>query len=202
MRLFKPDSPVVHYQDQGVAALPFIRIAPSRGWRSPRLGELLEYRELLYFLIWRDLKVRYKQTIIGVAWAVLQPLATMIIFTVIFGYLVQVPSDGFPYSLFAYSALLPWTYFSSALNRAVNSVVGDSNLISKVYFPRLILPTAGVLSGLVDFAITFVVLLVLLVWFATVPTWRILILPLFLLLAVVTSLAVGLWLSALNVMYR
>lgn len=187
---------------QAVANIPFICIEPSRAWVSLKLRELWEYRELVYFLIWRDLIVRYKQTAIGAAWAIFQPLMTMVIFTVIFGEFAKIPSDGFPYPIFAYTALLPWTYFSSALNRAINSVVNDAHLISKVYFPRLIMPLAGVVSGLVDFAIAFVILLGMMVWFGIVPTWGALTLPLFLLLALMTALAVGLWLSALNARYR
>jgi len=166
------------------------------------LKSIWNYRELLYFLVWRDLKVRYKQTLIGVGWAVVQPLVTMIIFTIIFGELVKVPSDGLPYPVFAYSALLPWNYFASALQRCVASVVGDSALVSKVYFPRLILPLAGTVSGLVDFLISLGFLLVMMAWFGISVSMAILTLPVFLFLALCTALAVGLWLSALNVRFR
>jgi lipopolysaccharide transport system permease protein len=182
--------------------IPFIRIEPSRGWVSLKLWELWEYRELLYFLVWRDVKVRYKQTVIGAAWAIIQPFMTMVIFTVIFGYLAKVPSDGLPYPIFAYTALLPWNFFAAALNRSSGSVVGESHLISKVYFPRLIVPFSATISGFVDFAVAFTILLGMMVWFRIVPTWGVLALPLFLLLALMTALAVGLWFSALNVMYR
>ncbi len=181
---------------------PTVIIEGRRSLFQLDLRALWEYRELLYFLVWREVKVRYKQTVIGATWAILQPFITMVIFTVIFGNFVQIPSDGLPYPIFAYTALLPWTYFASALNRGISSVVGDAHLISKVYFPRLILPLSGTLSGLIDFAISFVILLAMMVWFGIAPSWGVLALPFFLLLALVTALAVGLWLSALNVRYR
>ena len=181
---------------------PIIRIEPSRGWVSLKLRELWVYRELIYFLIWRDVKVRYKQTLIGVAWAILQPLLTVVIFTLFFGRLAQVPSDGLPYPVFALAALLPWNYFSQAIGRGGESLVGSSHLISKVYFPRLIIPISAAVAPLVDFALAFVVLLGLMAWFGIVPTGRVLALPLFVLLTLFTALAVGLWLSALNVRYR
>lgn len=183
-------------------AVPVLRIEPSRGWVSLRLHELWEYRELIYFLIWRDIKVRYKQTVLGVAWAIIQPLMTMVVFTVIFGNLAKMPSDGLPYSIFAYTALLPWTYFAQAMARSGVSLVGSANLIKKVYFPRLIVPISAAVGPLVDFAIAFVVLLGMLAWFGIPPDWDALALPLFLLLALVTALAVGLFLSALNAKYR
>jgi lipopolysaccharide transport system permease protein len=181
---------------------PTVVIKPRRSLFQIDLQALWEYRELLYFLAWRDVKVRYKQTIIGVAWAILQPLATMVIFTVIFGHFARIPSDGLPYSVFAYAALLPWTYFASALTRCTTSVVGNAHLISKVYFPRLILPLSGTISALIDFAVSFVILIGMMAWFGIAPTGNILFLPFFLLLALATTLAVGLWLSALNVKYR
>jgi lipopolysaccharide transport system permease protein len=187
---------------QSQADIPVIRIELSRGWVSLKLWELWEYRELLYFLVWRDIKVRYKQTVIGAAWAVLQPLTTMVIFTVIFGNFAKIPSDGLPFSIFVYTALLPWNLFASALQRSSTSVVGASHLISKVYFPRLIVPLSANFSGIVDFAIAFVILLAMMFWFGIAPTWGVLTLPLFLLLAVMTALAVGLWLSALDAQYR
>lgn len=166
------------------------------------LKGLWQYRELLYFLIWRDVKVLYKQTAIGAGWAVLQPLATMAVFTIIFGALAKIPSDGLPYPIFAYTALLPWTYFSQAVTRSGTSVVGDANLISKVYFPRLLVPLSAALAPLVDFAIAFVLLLGMMAWYGIVPTAATLALPVVFVLAIVTAMAVGLWLSALNVLYR
>jgi lipopolysaccharide transport system permease protein len=185
-----------------VSTEPILVIQPSRAWFRLDLAALWEYRELLYFLVWRDLKVRYKQTAIGAAWALLQPLMTMMIFTVIFGHFARIPSDGLPYPIFAYTGLLPWTYFASALNRSSTSVVAEAHLISKVYFPRALLPLAGTLSGIVDFALAFVLLLGLMTWYGISPTWGLLALPLFLLLALAMALAVGLWCSALNVRYR
>jgi lipopolysaccharide transport system permease protein len=183
-------------------ALPVIRIRPSRGWVPLRLHDLWEYRELLYFLTWRDVKVRYKQTVLGAAWAIIQPVGTMVVFSVFFGSLVKVPSDGVPYPIFSYAALLPWQYFQGALTQASNSLVGSSNLVSKVYFPRLVVPLASVLAGVVDFVIAFGILIVLMVYYGIVPTAAVVLLPAFFLLAMVTALGVGLWLSALNVSYR
>jgi lipopolysaccharide transport system permease protein len=177
-------------------------IRPSRGLISLKLGELWEYRELLYFLTWRDIKVRYKQTALGAAWAVLQPLLTMVVFTIIFGKLAKIPSDGIPYPIFSYCALLPWQLFAKALTGSSNSLVGSSNLITKVYFPRLVIPISSVLSGLVDFAIAFMVLLGMMAYYHIWPNFHIIALPAFILMAIITALAVGLWLSALNVKYR
>ena len=177
-------------------------IKPSKGWVSLNLRSLWEYRELLYFLTWRDIKVRYKQTALGAAWAILQPLATMLIFSLFFGRLVKVPSDGIPYPLFAFAALVPWTFFANGLNQSSNSLVASANLLKKVYFPRLVIPVATVLAGVVDFILAFVVLLVLMAYYRTVPTINIVWTPLLLALAFVTSLGVGLWMSALNVKYR
>lgn len=177
-------------------------IQPSRGWLKLNLGELWEYRELLYFLVWRDVKVRYKQTALGAAWAILQPFLTMVVFTVFFGRLAKIPSDGVPYPVFAYTALLPWQLFAYALSESANSLVGSQNLIKKVYFPRLVVPISSVLAGLVDFAISFVVLLGLMAYYGIRPTLAIAAVPLFLLLAIATALSVGLWLSALNVEFR
>jgi lipopolysaccharide transport system permease protein len=182
--------------------IPTTRIRPSRGWVALNLRDLWNYRELLYFLTWRDIKVRYKQTFLGAAWAVLQPFFTMVVFSIFFGQLAKVPSDGIPYPIFSYCALLPWSYFSGALDRASNSLVGSSHLITKVYFPRLAIPISAVTAGLVDFGIAFVVLLGMMIYYGFAPTMAALTLPLFLLLAVATALAVGLWLSALNVQYR
>jgi len=187
---------------QPIADISVIRIEPSRGWVSIELSELWTYRELLYFLIWRDVKVRYKQTVIGIGWAILQPLLTMVIFTMIFGNFAKIPSDGLPYPVFAFTALLPWNLFAGALNRCTLSLVGSANLITKVYFPRLIVPVSAIISGIIDFAIAFVFLLGLMLWFHIVPTWGAIALPIFLLLTLITALAVGLWLSALDVRYR
>jgi lipopolysaccharide transport system permease protein len=165
-------------------------------------GTLWAYRELLYFLIWRDLKVRYRQTVIGAAWVVLQPLLTMAIFTIIFGRFARIPSDGLPYPLFCYTALVPWTLFSSSLSRGGESVVGNANLVTKVYFPRLLLPLSGVLSPLVDFAIAAAMLVFMMAWYRITPTVSVLALPFFVVLALCTALAVSVWLSALNVRYR
>jgi lipopolysaccharide transport system permease protein len=181
---------------------PVSEIAPSRGWVALKLRELWAYRELLYFLVWRDIKVRYKQTALGAAWAIIQPFFTMVVFSVFFGSLAKMPSDGIPYPIFAFAALVPWTFFANGLTQASNSLVGNSALIKKVYFPRLAIPIAGVLSNLVDFALAFVVLLLMMVYFKLWPTVAILWLPLLLLLAFVTALGVGLWFSALNVEFR
>jgi lipopolysaccharide transport system permease protein len=182
--------------------LSVLRIEPSKGWVSLKLAELWEYRELLYFLTWRDVKVRYKQTVLGAAWAVIQPFCTMLVFSLFFGRLAKMPSDGIPYPIFSYAALVPWTFFASGLSQSSNSLVGSANLITKVYFPRLTIPLSSVLSGVVDFFLSFIVLLGMMVYYGVRPTWNILWLPLFLLLALVTSLGVGLWLSALNVQFR
>jgi len=181
---------------------PTVVIEPGKGLFHLDLQAVWQYRELLYFLIWRDVKVRHKQTVIGVGWAILQPFMTMVIFTAVFGKLMNVPSDGLPYPIFAYTALLPWTYFSQAISRSGASLVGNAHLISKVYFPRVIVPTSSAVAPLLDFAIAFVMLVGMMVWYGITPTWGILILPLILLLALATALAVGLWLSALNVRYR
>lgn len=184
------------------APLPVTVIRPSRGWVSLGLSELWQYRELLYFLVWRDVKVRYKQTALGAAWAVLQPIATMVVFTLFFGRLAGVPSDGVPYPLFSLTALVPWTFFATGLVQASNSLVGSQQLITKVYFPRLAIPIASVLAGAVDFALAFLVLLGVMLAYGTVPGPRaVWILPL-LLLAFATALGVGLWLAALHVRYR
>jgi len=184
------------------AAVPTLRIAPSKGWVSLKLRELWEYRELLYFLVWRDIKVRYKQTALGASWAIIQPFFTMVVFSLFFGHLGKIPSDGIPYPIFSFAALVPWTFFANGLGQASNSLVGSSNLITKVYFPRLTIPLASVLSGVVDFALAFIVLLAMMLYYGLAPTLNVLWLPLFVLLALVTSLGVGLWLSALNVEYR
>ncbi|HXH20994.1 MAG TPA: ABC transporter permease [Dehalococcoidia bacterium] len=185
-----------------VMGRPTVVIEPRNGLLRLDLGQLYHYRELLYFLIWRDVKIRYKQTAIGVAWAVIQPLATMALFTLVFGRFAGVPSDGLPYPVFAYAALLPWHYFSQAVTESGRSLVGDANLIRKVYFPRLVIPLAAVIRPLVDFSCSFLVLLVLMAWFGLRPSWPVLMLPALVALAVLAALAVGVWLSALNVRYR
>jgi len=190
------------FNDTSAAAPNVVRVEPSKGWVPLRIKELWEYRELLYFLVWRDVKVRYKQTTLGAAWAIIQPFCTMVVFSLFFGKLAKVPSDGVPYPIFSYTALVPWTFFAYGLGQASNSLVSSSNLITKVYFPRLIIPISTVLSGVVDFALAFVVLLGMMLYYGVVPTINVLWLPLFLLLALVTALGVGLWLSALNVKYR
>ncbi|HZD55474.1 MAG TPA: ABC transporter permease [Anaerolineales bacterium] len=179
-----------------------IILRPSRGWGSLNLGDLWKYRELIYFLTWRDIKVRYKQTILGAAWAILQPFLSMVVFTIFFGGLLKVSSGNVPYPIFSYTALLPWGVFSKALTDAGRSLVINRNMITKVYFPRLVVPLASVLSGVVDFLIAFVVLLGMMVYFHVTPSSAVWALPFLLILALVTALGVGLWLSALNVIYR
>jgi lipopolysaccharide transport system permease protein len=179
-----------------------IMLEPPRGWLNLRLRELWEFRELLFFLIWRDIKVRYKQTLLGATWAVLQPLMTMIIFSIIFGKLGKLPSNGIPYPVFTFAALLPWQLFSRALSDASISLIGNQNMVTKIYFPRIFLPSASVLGGLLDFGISFIILLILMFFYDIPITWAILTVPLFLALCLLTALAVGLWLSALNVRYR
>lgn len=184
------------------AATEILRIKPSNGWVSLRLNEVWEYRELLYFLIWRDIKVRYKQTVLGAAWAIIQPFTTMVVFSLFFGKLGKISSDGIPYPIFCYVALVPWTFFANGLTQSSDSLIGNANLIKKVYFPRLTIPIAAVLSGIVDFGLAFVVLLGMMLYYGIMPTSHIVWLPLFLLLALVTALGFGLWLSALNLKYR
>lgn len=182
--------------------LPHLRIEPSKGWVNLKLRELWEYRELLYFLTWRDIKVRYKQTVLGAAWAILQPFMTMIVFSLFFGGLAQIPSDGLPYPVWNYAALVPWTFFANGMSMSSNSLVGSANLIKKVYFPRLAIPVSTVLAGTVDFVLAFIVLLLMMLFFGIVPTGNIIFLPYFVVLTFITSLGVGLWLSAMNVQFR
>lgn len=177
-------------------------VKPSSGWVPIRLSELWAYRELLYFLTWRDIKVRYKQTALGASWAILQPFLTMIVFSLFFGRLAKIPSDGVPYPIFSYTALIPWTFFAYGLQQSSNAMVSSANLITKVYCPRLIIPIASVLSGLIDFALAFVVLIAMMAFYGVAPTAHVVWLPAFLLLALVTALAAGFWLAALNVQYR
>ncbi|HAM51932.1 MAG TPA: phosphate ABC transporter permease [Nitrospiraceae bacterium] len=181
---------------------PTIVIQPAKNFFQFDLADIWRYRELLYFMAWRDIVVRYKQTAMGASWAVIQPLITMVIFTLIFGRLAKIPSDGVPYPVFAFTALLPWTYFSQALTRSGNSVVSSANLITKIYFPRLLIPLAASISPLVDFFFSFLLLLALMAWYHVGLTWGLLALPLFLGFAFLSSLAIGLWLAALNVRYR
>jgi lipopolysaccharide transport system permease protein len=189
-------------EQAGTTAAPVTVIRPPKGWLPVNLRELWAYRELLYFFTWRDIKVRYKQTLFGFAWAVMQPLFTMIIFSLFFGALAKIPSEGIPYPLFSYAAVLPWTLFSEGLTRSSNSLVAEANLLQKVYFPRLLMPLAGVLSPVVDFAVAFVVLIGLMLYFGYYPSvmmfW---ILP-FLLLELLLAVGIGMWLSAINVEYR
>jgi lipopolysaccharide transport system permease protein len=188
--------------DIALEQAPIIVLEPSKGWVSLQLDQLWEYRELIYFLTWRDIKVRYKQTALGATWAILQPLLTMLIFSLFFGRLAKMPSDGIPYPLFSMAGLVPWTFFAFGLSQSSNSLVTSSNMIKKIYFPRLIIPISTVFSGVIDFALAFVLLLGMLLWNGIHLTANVVFLPLFLLLAVTSSLAVGLWLSALNVRYR
>ena len=190
-------------EEQGsISAPPPLIIQPTRGLSALDLRSVWEYRELLYFLVWRDVKVRYKQTALGVLWILLQPVLSTVVFTVLFGVLLGVPSDGAPYPVFALAGLLPWNYFAGSLTRSSQSLVGSANLITKVYFPRLIIPISGVTSGLVDFGVAFGVLVLLMAVYGLAPTAGILYLPGFLLLALITALGFGLWLSALNVRFR
>src|SRR6202047_23774 len=185
------------------ASVPtIVRIEPPHGWLELRLAEVWEYRELLFFFIWRDVKIRYAQTVVGVIWVVLQPLMTMGVFTIFFGRLAKLPSQGLPYPVFYFAALVPWAYFSQALTACTNIVVDNQHVITKVYFPRLILPVAAVFSGLVDFAIGLVVMVILTLSFGIHPPATVLLLPVLILLAVLTALGVGLWTSALNALYR
>jgi lipopolysaccharide transport system permease protein len=188
--------------DTAGAKVALVRIEPSTGWVSLNLRELVEYRELLFFLVWRDVKVRYKQTVLGASWAILQPFLAMVIFSVFFGRVAKIPSDGIPYPIFAYTALVPWMFFANGISSASNSLVGGSNLVKKVYFPRLAMPIAAVLSGVVDFVLAFSVLVLMMLHFDVYPTAKILFLPLFLLLALITALGMSFWLSAMNVQFR
>lgn len=181
---------------------PILRIQPSKGWVSLQWREFWAHRELLYFLTWRDIKVRYKQTVLGAAWAIIQPFLTMVVFSLFFGKLASVPSDGIPYPIFSYAGLVPWTFFAYGLSQASNSLVGSGNLIKKVYFPRLIIPVSSVLSGVIDFVLAFLVLFAMMLFYGISPTVNVIWLPAFLLLAAAASLGTGLWLSALNVQFR
>jgi lipopolysaccharide transport system permease protein len=179
-----------------------IRIQASHGWTSLNIRELMVYHELLYFLAWRDIKLRYKQTVLGATWAIIQPFFTMVVFSLFFGRLAKMPSDDIPYPVFSYAALVPWTFFANGLSQASNSLVGSANLIRKVYFPRLVIPLSSVISGTVDFVFAFIILLGMMAFYGILPTSNMIFLPLLLLLAFLTSLGVGLWLSAMNVQFR
>ncbi|MCS6288570.1 MAG: ABC transporter permease [Nitrospira sp.] len=185
-----------------LTAVPRIRLKASNGWRALNLREFWQYRELLYFLSWRDIKVRYKQTALGALWAILQPFLTMLVFSLFFGNLAKMPSDGIPYPIFAFAALVPWTFFSNGLTQSGNSLIQSAGMLKKVYFPRLIVPISSILSGAVDFLFAFLVLIGLMFWYGIVPTINIIWLPVFLFLAFGTALGVGLWLSAMNVQFR
>jgi len=181
---------------------PYLRISPPKRWMPVNLAEIWEYRELVHSFTMRDIRLRYKQTGLGILWAIIQPLFMMIIFTFFFGRLAKIPSDGIPYPLFVLAALLPWTLFAEGLTRSTTSMVTNANILTKVYFPRLVMPLSGVLSPLVDFCVSFIILAAMILYYGIIPTWTIIFLPLFILFALVTSLAIGLWLSALNVRYR
>ena len=191
-----------HGPPEGLPEEPLVVIEPNRGWSALDLGDLWAYRELLYFLTWRDVKVRYKQTELGVAWAIIQPLFTMLVFSLFFGRLAGVPSDNVPYPIFAFTGLVAWTFFSNAITTSGNSLVGSAHLITKVYFPRMIIPGAAVAAGLVDFAIAFVILVVLMIYYGMGFTWNMLMFPVMVLLTTLLALGMGMWLSALNVKYR
>jgi lipopolysaccharide transport system permease protein len=185
-----------------VSSLPYVIIKPSSRWSPVNFSELWIYRELLYFFIWRDIKVRYKQTIMGVLWAIIQPLFTMVIFSLFFGGLAGVPSDDVPYPLFSLAALVPWTFFANALTLGSNSLVNNADMIRKIYFPRLTLPAAAVMAGVLDFVLAFVLLLIMMLLYRQTPTANVIWLPFFVLLALITSLGVSFWLSAMNVQFR
>jgi lipopolysaccharide transport system permease protein len=195
-------SPASTLETVDIESLPVHVIEPSGPWPVPHLGELWEYRDLAYFLVWREIKVRYKQTALGIAWAVIQPFFTMVVFSIFFGRLAKIPSDGLPYPLFAYCALLPWQLFAFALTESSNSVVANQRLITKVYFPRLIIPLTSVCIGLADFAVAFGMLVVLMLYYGVAPSAAIWTIPLWTALAVMTAFGAGLWLSAMNVRYR
>lgn len=179
-----------------------IRIEPSRGWAPLNVRELIKYRQLLYFFAWRDIKIRYKQTIMGASWAILQPLFTMAVFSIFFGRLAKVPSDGIPYPIFSYAALVPWTFFANSVTLGANTLVMGSNMVKKIYFPRITMPIATVLAGVVDFVLAFIVLIGMMAYYGFVPTANLIWLPLFLFLALISALGAVLWLSALNVQFR
>ena len=177
-------------------------IEPKNGWQLIDWTELREYKDLFYFLVWRDIKVLYKQTILGFAWAIIRPFFSMIVFSIVFGQLAQVPSDGLPYPIFAYTALIPWTYFSTAMSSSTQSLISNASMLSKVYFPRLVIPMTPVLAKLVDFGIAFLLLGLMMIWYGIAPTWNVFFLPLLILLMILTAAGMGMWLSALAIQYR
>lgn len=181
---------------------PVVRIQPTRGWIPLRLREVWDYRELMGIFVWRDLKVRYRQTVIGVLWAIVQPFVTMVIFSIFFGRLAGIPSDNIPYPIFSYAALVPWSFFANSINQASNSLVNNAEMIKKIYFPRLTMPIASMLAGVLDFVLAFIILLGMMLYYGFIPTINIIWFPFFLLLAMMTALGVSLWLSALNVQFR
>ena len=195
---------MINYQTSKLESikLPMVRIEPSKGWISLNLKDLWEYRELIWIFVWRDLKVRYRQTVIGALWAIIQPFLTMVIFSIFFGGLAGVPSDKIPYPIFSYAALVPWTFFANSINQASNSLVNSADMIKKIYFPRLTMPLASVFAGLVDFMLAFIILLGMMLYYGFVPTINALWLPALLILSMITALGVSLWLSALNVQFR
>jgi lipopolysaccharide transport system permease protein len=182
--------------------VPVVYLRPPKGWSALNLRDLWFYRELIYFMTWRDIKVRYKQAVLGISWAILNPLLTMVIFSIIFGNLAKLPSEGIPYPLFSFAGLLPWNLFAMALQRSSTSLVSNANLLTKIYFPRLVIPFSSVLAALVDFGLSFLVMLGLMAYYKVWPTWNILWLVPLALLAMVTAMSVGIWLSAFNVQYR
>ena len=196
------DAAIPRSQPASPTYRPVTRIAPSTGWVSLKLEELWEYRDLLYFFVWRDVKVRYKQTVMGASWAIIQPLFTMVIFSLFFGELAKLPSDGLPYPIFNFAALVPWTFFANALTHGSNSLVVSADLLKKIYFPRLTMPIATVVAGLVDFVLAFGVLLIMMLYYGITPTANVVWLPLFLLLALVTALGASLWFSTMNIQFR
>lgn len=202
MQADQPIEPVDNKLSAQEQVKAHIRIRPSRGWVSINFGELWRYRELLFFLVWRDIKVRYKQTVLGASWAIIQPFFTMLVFSLFFGKLGKIPSDGIPYPIFAYAALVPWSFFANGLTNGSNTLITNANLVKKIYFPRLAMPLATLLAGTVDFTLAFAVLLGMMAYFHIVPTANVVWLPCFLLLAFVTSLGVSLWLATMNVQFR
>jgi lipopolysaccharide transport system permease protein len=197
-----PQSKVTQFMRSQLQEARILNIRPSRGWQHLDLMKVWQYRELLFFLSWRDIKVRYKQTLLGALWAVIQPLMTMVVFSLFFGKLAKMPSDGIPYPLFVFTALVPWTLFSNSLTQSSNSLVQNAHMLKKVYFPRLIIPISTVLSGVIDFIIAFGVLLLMMLFYRVVPTVDMIWVPCLVLLEIATVLGVGLWLSALNVQFR
>jgi lipopolysaccharide transport system permease protein len=177
-------------------------IEPKSGWQLIDWNELRQYKDLLYFLVWRDIKVLYKQTVLGFTWAIIRPVFSMIVFSVVFGRLANVPSDGVPYPIFSYAALLPWTYFSTAMSESTNSLISNLNMLTKVYFPRLVIPLAPILAKLVDFGIAFIILGLMMAWYGIAPTWNVVFLPLLTLLLILTAAGMGMWLSAMAIQYR